>query len=179
MTEETATYEPLPDMAEEFPELVPPGACVDDHSAANRILARIAREEREIMLLLDQANDQVNLILARANELRVAHQRRLDWLIETFTPGLQTFARLELEGSAKRSVKLLSGTVGYRKQPDHLEIKDEQAGIAWAKKNLPDAYRVEESLLKKPVTEHIKTTGEVLDFAELVIGEDKFYIETA
>jgi len=98
----------------------------------------------------------------------------------------------------KKSVKLLTGTIGYRTQPDKLVITDINAAILWSYENFSnndfiDAVKnidieaakkllapaelrqIATDLYIKPLEEHIKTTGEIPDGCEYIVGKEVFY----
>ncbi len=147
------------------------------HTEANSILRRIAEAEREMELIDEQLVEEIARIRARADELRQAYQAKLTWLDERYGESLKAFAAANLEGKKVRSIKLLSGVVGFRKNPSSLAIVDKDAAIEWAKANLPEAIKVVESVGVSPLKLHVEATGESLEFAEYTPAFDKFYIE--
>ena len=115
----------------------------------------------------------------------------------------QESEKLLAKETKKRSVKLLTGTVGYRSTADKLEIEDQGKALLWARRNLIESQGVTgligaldkekaiaalvesrgaaftlflaTKLNLGPLTEHFKTTGEVPGGCVLVDGGDKFY----
>ena len=103
----------------------------------------------------------------------------------------------------KKSAKLLTGTVGYREQPEKLVIVDTEAAKLWALANLPpDAFEAAAGTLDKakiirdyltliqlcdcitslnvtPFSDFWKSkgkeTGEVPDGCDVVAAEEKFF----
>jgi len=60
-----------------------------------------------------------------------------------------------------KTMKLPHGTLKMRAQQPQYEY-DESLMLPWAKKNLPEAVVVKESVSKTPVKKHIKETGEMV-----------------
>ncbi len=153
------------------------GIEIINHKIANGILGRIQAERREIALLEEQAQDERARIDARLTGLTEPRRAHIEYLTTKYQPLMEEFARQELEGQSKRSITLLSGTIGFRKAPARLEIEDESALMEWAREHLADAIQIKESVLKTPVKAYIEGTGEVVPGAEYVKGEDVFYIK--
>ena len=49
--------------------------------------------------------------------------------------------------------------------------------LRWCKRELPDAIKVSESILKAAVADHIRTTGEVVEGCELAGGAQRLYVK--
>ena len=115
-----------------------------------------------ILRLQSQANEIRELAKRRKAELdaRVeAITNALENEIEFFTGPLRAWAEESLKNEKKRSIKLLSGTVGLRKTPERTEIEDEDALIAWLKQtNHTEAIKTKETILK---TELKKIEGKI------------------
>ena len=144
---------------------------------ANRMVRAITKANREVEKIEAQAKDEIDLITRRANELKEANMQKVNFLTARFTPILEEYAKQELGNGKTRSIKLLSGTVGFRKSPMKLEVLDEAQAMAWAKTHLKDAVKVTEFLLKTPILEHFKETGEMPDGCDKVDPKDNFYID--
>lgn len=156
-------------------EDVPTGDVLDA-VAANRILRRMADLERAIRQVDAQEADEIERIRARAREMREGYEFRLEQLHRVYDEPLKEFAKRETDGQKQRSVNLLAGRIGFRKGRDSIEIRDEEAGLAWAKAHLKEAVVVRESLAKEIVKQYVRETGEILDWAEYRPAEDCFYI---
>ncbi len=168
--------EALAQIEHEYADL-PESVIALGHSDANGIVRRIAEARREIELIGEQEAEEIARIRARAAELKQAWEARIAWLDERYGESLKAFAAANLEGKKVRSIKLLSGVVGFRKNPSSLAIVDKDAALEWAKANLPDAIKVVESVGVSPLKLHVEATGESLEFAEYTPAFDKFYIE--
>lgn len=79
-----------------------------------------------------------------------------------FGSQLRDWAASALEGQEKKkSVRLETGTVGFRSISAGLEIEDKDKALEWAADYCPLAVKVETSLLKTPINELFDQTGEV------------------
>ena len=95
---------------------------------------------------------------------------------------LAPWVKTQLEGSKRKSLKLLSATVGYRTPPKQLAY-DEPGLFEWAKKNRRDWIRVKEELDKAAIRQSIIKDGEIVrDANDRVLAEalqppDTFYVK--
>ncbi len=60
-----------------------------------------------------------------------------------------------------------------RKCPDSINIKDEESVIEWCEENLKEACKTKVSLLKTPIAEYFKKTGNLPPGIEFITGESK------
>ena len=162
------------DLAEESRDM----PAVLTHREANYIVKRIGEERRQMLLIDDQEKDEIERIRARAAELREAHQKRDNWLLENYGQTLEQFARDEVSSGKAKSVALLSGAVGFRKNPASLEIIDADAALLWAKQCCSDAVKITETVQKGVLKAHVEETGEVPPGIEYKAAYEKFYIKT-
>ncbi len=84
-------------------------------------------------------------------------------------------AMIEATGGKKKSINLLTGKTGYRTVKGTLQINDEEAAMAWAEQNCPEAVKVTKRLVKTPLMDYLKDTGELPDGCELTDDVEKFY----
>ena len=103
-----------------------------------------------------------------------ANERFLEW---RFGKQLEGWARQNLP-SGKKSVKLLTGTLAFRKVSESLEVVDEAALMSWAQGDCPEAYKVKmvETIDKKVVKEHWKKTGEIPPGCDIKPESESFSI---
>lgn len=153
-----------------------------DFHEANRILNRYRRAYREIGTIdaelserIDELNAEAKRLQERAAEMRKPAERRIAFLDAFAKPALMEYAAKETEGKKTRTVKLLDGSLRFRKQPDRLEVTDETTAITYAKHYNADLLNI--SLNKTAAKKAIKDTGEVIPGTSLIIGEDAFAIE--
>ena len=75
-----------------------------------------------------------------------------------------------------KTLSLPGGKLAFRKlQPEYTYIEEDI--LPWAKENLPEAVQVKESILKTPIKEHIKETGEYVPGVTIEERPDKFIVE--
>lgn len=77
-----------------------------------------------------------------------------------------------------KTIKLPHGELRVRSQQPDYQI-DDTLLIPWAKDNLPEAVQVKESILKTPIKNYIKETGEILPGVTIEQRPDKFSVEVA
>jgi phage host-nuclease inhibitor protein Gam len=109
-----------------------------------------------------------------AAELKAA-RREEEFFLRRFGPELEAWAAENLHGQ-KKTLRLPDGTLGYRRKGLLLNIEDKEATLEWCRGNLPEAVRVREDVLKTPLNEWVKETGEVPPGCEIKPGGDEFYV---
>jgi len=82
-------------------------------------------------------------------------------------------AKLRSQGGKKRSVDLLTGRAGYRKQAEKLTIIDPAKVLEWADFNCPQAIKRECRIT--PLKDHFAETGEIPPGVHLTEARDTFY----
>lgn len=75
-----------------------------------------------------------------------------------------------------KTVSLPGGKLAFRKQQPEYTYNEEEM-LPWAKENLPEAVQIKESILKNPIKEHIKETGEYVPGVTIEERPDKFIVE--
>jgi hypothetical protein len=144
---------------------VPAAFTVRDRASANWIVRKIA----ESRAYAEQVRAWADLELRRA-------AREEAFFLRRFGAELEAWARVEIESSRRKSLKLPAGTVSFRTEPIRLEVHDERKLILWCRRHLPDAVRVQTSVLRSAVKEHLMQTGECPDGAQPCGGGERFYI---
>lgn len=99
-----------------------------------------------------------------------------DFFLRMYGRQLEDWARSQIKSRRRKSLRLPAGTLGFRIAPMSLQVRDEQKLIIWCKQTLPAALRIETHVLKQQVKEHVASTGECPDGAEVVTGGEKFYV---
>lgn len=155
-----------------------------------------------------QSTDQANYIAKKVKELRAeqeeaaatakeqikAYQEKVEmWLEKVVNPLknqeefylrlLENFAREKLEGSSKKSLKLIEGTLQFRKQQDKYEYEDNVLQ-AFVEENLPDYVKVKTSVdktkLKKDATVvngQLYIDGTLVEGVTVMKQDDKFDVK--
>jgi phage host-nuclease inhibitor protein Gam len=146
----------------------PEGFAVRDAASANWVIRKVVDARRYAERVETWA----------AAELRRA-QREEEFFLRRFGCELEAWARQQIaqQHDRRKSVCLPAGTVGFRTEPPRLDISDESALLAWCKINMPTAVSTVQSVMKTPVIEHLKITGECPSGAEIAGGGEKFYVK--
>jgi hypothetical protein len=146
---------------------VPETFAVRDAASANWVVRKIAESRLYALRVKAWA----------AAELRRAERQEQFFLLR-YGRQLEDWARQQIEQQhdRRRSVSLPAGNVGFRAEPTRLSVIDEAKLLTWAKHHLPSAIRTIETFTKNTLTEHLKSTGDVADGAELVGGAERFYV---
>ena len=103
-----------------------------------------------------------------------ANLERMRYLFET---PLRGYAEGVLGDGKKRSLKLPSGTIGFRSIRPKLEIADEAEVIAWADAIGNECARTVRIVQKTALNEHWEKSGEVPPGCSVVPAEDRFYVK--
>lgn len=123
------------------------------------------------------------IVEARARQERIrewaatetkAARREEEFFLRRFGPDLEAWAAENLRG--KKTLRLPDGALGYRRRRMTLQIEDSQRVLDWCRRNLPDAVRIKEDVLKTPLNAHLKETGEVPPGCNIDPGGDEFYV---
>ena len=155
---------PLTD-EQELPPSAPESFAVHDASSANWLVRKIV----EARAYAEHVKQWAAMEVRRA-------EREERFFLERFGAQLEAWARPQISDSRRKSLKLPAGTVGFRTEPVHLEVKDETKLMAWCQHNLPDAIRVQTQVLKSLVNDHVEKTGECPDGADLTGGGERFFV---
>lgn len=110
-------------------------------------------------------------------ELRRA-EREEEFFLRHYGPQLEAWARTEIEkrGGRRKIVRLPAGSIGFRTAPAKLAVTDEGVLVAWCKRHLPGAVAVIERISRVALREHVQTTGECPDGAEITGRHERFYV---
>ena len=112
-----------------------------------------------------------------AAELRRA-QREEQFLLHRYGHQLENWAQSQINQrhDGRKSVFLPAGCIGFRTAPASLMVQDEETLLSWCKKNLADAVKTQETVLRGVVLDHLRATGEVADGAEVCGGDERFFV---
>jgi hypothetical protein len=105
--------------------------------------------------------------------------REREFFLHRFGAELEAWLqqKLQEENGRRKSVAPPAGLVGYRTEPSRLQVIDEAKLLDWCRRVLPDAVKVSETVLRSAVADHVRTTGECPDGAELAGGGQRFYVK--
>ena len=130
---------------------------------ADVLLIQIGEIEKEKYLIEDVYKKEIEHI----NYWRDEENEKLDKKYSWLTYNLEVF----LVKSEKNRLNLPHGQVGYRKQPFHVEIINEKKLISGG------FVRTKESVDKKSILNHFKTSGEIPQGCEIERPKDKLYVK--
>lgn len=147
---------------------------IDSLSKAEWALSKIGRADAEIERFTKMAAGMKERIDARLAEICKHHHATKESMVFLLRP----WADLELaRAGSRKSVKLLSGTVGFRQAPASLVVTDEAEAVKWLKEHAPECVRTKEEVKKTECKKRIQETGEMPAGTEWKPGEVSFYAE--
>jgi hypothetical protein len=154
--------------ASELAAMVPPRFTVRDEKSADWLVRKLVEAEAHIRRVKEQAEREVRRT-----------ERERDFLLYHFGKDLEKWAKKQLDKSKgrRKSLLLLSGTVGFRTIAAKLVVENDIAAIAWAKKHCRDAVVVKERVNKATLDEHFETNGDLPDGARLEAAHQRFYVK--
>lgn len=158
----------LEDEAQDQTPQVPDGFCVRDAETATWVVRKVV-----------EARAYADRVRAwAAAELRRA-EREEGFFLYRYGQQLEQWARrqLEAENGRRKSINLPSGTIGFRQQPERLEVTDDDALLRWCKAHLPSAVATVQCVLRNVVKERVRHSGELPEGAELAGGGKRFFVK--
>jgi hypothetical protein len=149
-------------------EMVPQQFAVHDRDTAEWLVRRIVEANAHIDRVKHQAD----------REIRRTQQER-DFLLMRYGRQLECWTECELQKhkGRRKSVLLLSGTVGFRQVGAKLVVDDQSAVIKWAKRFCRSAVVTVERLSRTELKNHLTATGEIPAGALLEAASQKFYVK--
>lgn len=126
---------------------------------------------------LHTIREKMEVVNQTASNSIESHKNKVEkWQVGELTPLLsaearlvgllQEFAKRQLEGSSKKSIKLVEGTLGFRKQPDKFDYDDEVL-LAFLQVDLPDYVKQKPQINKVD----LKKAGEAKEGQFFVAGK--------
>jgi phage host-nuclease inhibitor protein Gam len=160
---------------------------VKDMSSANWVLKKLAEcdaEEAEVMSMVEA---EIETIRKRAERLIAPIARKRMFFKTAYLPQLEEWAKSKLEGQKAKSVKLVHGTVGFRRSPEKLVIDDEDKAIQIIEEHYPASLRIKKEIDKKQLKVDMEAFGETeicvndkgvkRTIAHIEPGADTFYVK--
>ncbi len=154
----------------------------DDEALANELLS----PEKHGFVIRDASDASWvvrKIVEARARQSRIkdwvalelkSAQREEKFFLERFGDELEAWTAENNGG--KKTLRLPDGTLGFRSKRAVIQIADEDRVLDWCRDHLPEAVKTVESVLKTPLNEHLKETGELPPGCDLDAGGDEFYV---
>ena len=153
---------------------------VDSMGRAMWVIRRLQQLEQQRTAYQQAATEEIARIKQWADDT----QQQLTDDIAQLESLLAPWVKRQLDGSKRKSLKLLSATVGYRTPPKQLAY-DEPSLLDWAKGNRRDWIRVKEELDKAAIRQSVIKDSEVVRDAndKILVGvvqpPETFYIKWA
>lgn len=166
---EAATEDGQPEVAERFE--------VTNMSSANWVLKQIASTQAELDNITEMVNAEILAIKKRAERITKPLERRLEFFNNAYGYQLQEFARAETEGKKQKSINLIHGKIGFRKNPDKVVLDVDEDDVIQELKRKGKLYciRTVESIKHNEFKDTIPELAP--GFAHIEPGEIKFYIK--
>ena len=166
MMTEQMTAETADDEAQAAALAVPERFEVHDRDSAEWLVRKLVEADAHIRQVHQQADREVRRT-----------ERERDFLRMRYGPQLERWTRQQVEQSKgrRKSVLLLSGTVGFRRVPAKLVVDDAPAALAWAKRHCLRAVVFTEKLSKTSLAKHLHETGELPEGARVQSAGERFY----
>lgn len=144
-----------------------PRFAVDSADAAEWVMRQLFDTECELVAAIERER----ALAENIRRLKSRIESRKNALLWRFSPELEHYAASELANSRERSIVTPFGSFGFRKSREQREIVDEDAAIAFAEANAPEAVKVTKKVLVSklpPGAEGVVTRP----------PEDKFFVRS-
>jgi hypothetical protein len=141
---------------------------VHDHPTAEWLVRKVVEANGHIARVKDQAEREIRRT-----------QRERDFLLMRYGPQLERWTKAELQKhkGRRKSVLLLSGTVGFRATGAKLVVDNQSAVLQWAKRCCRSAVVTVQRLSRSELTRYFAATGELPEGAHLQPAGEKFYLK--
>lgn len=120
-----------------------PRFAVDSADAAEWVMQQLFDVECEFAAAIEREY----ALMENIRRLKSRIESRKNALLWRFSPELEHYAASVLAGSRERSIVTPFGSFGFRKSREQREIVDEDAAIAFAEANAPEAVKVTKKVL--------------------------------
>jgi hypothetical protein len=156
------------DSADALEMAVPEQFEVNDRSSAEWLVRTVVEIDAHMARVKVQAEKELNRT-----------QRDRDFLLFRYGPQLERWTREQLRQTKgrRKSVLLLSGTVGFRATCQRLVVEDPSAALRWAKQFCRSAVVTIERLSKTQLKAHLTATGELPAGAYLQSPRQVFFVK--
>lgn len=149
-------------IGEEYAEAIKESFTIDTADKADWALRKIAKYQGAIDEAKELAAKRTQQITAWLTAIEEDNQKQISF----FENLLEPYAKKQIEGQKKKSVKLPTGTFGFKAQQPKFELMEDGKTItAWAEKNAPDYIKKDPELkwgeFKKTITTTKITENEI------------------
>lgn len=155
---------------------------VTDESSANWVLRKLADLQTRRAAAQAMLDNELDAIQRRFARVLKPIDNQIAFFDAAFRTELAAWAKTSLENRKERSVKLLHGSIGFRKKPDALVIEDEADIIDYAERTgLECVVRVKKEVAKTALKKLLQTDPDIaealLPVARIEPGGDEFYVK--
>jgi phage host-nuclease inhibitor protein Gam len=152
---------------------------IHDMSSANWVLKKIAECDETEAEVIRMLNDEIKAITERTQQILRPIIRRREFFQMTYGPEIESFARGKLDGQKTKSLNLINGKIGFRKNPNKVVIDDESMAIEHLELLCPDA--IKKSVLLTPLEKYMEANSytSIESVAHIEEGEETFYIKAS
>jgi hypothetical protein len=107
---------------------------------------------------------------------RAEREEQFFWL--RFSSQLRAWTSNELarQKTKRKSIKLPAGMLGFKSLGPKLVVLNEERLLIWARKELPAAIKVTETVSKTSLNEHFDATGEIPNGVTIENAKEQFYV---
>lgn len=140
---------------------------IENDMQANYFIRKVKELRKEKEQILETAERELRRYEAKIEKWKEMMLSPLENKEKFFLQLLQQYAEEQLMGTGKKSMKLIEGTLGFRKKPDKYEY-DEETLLAYLKEKYPDFVRYKASVDKT----ELKKAAEAKDGKLYLNGEE-------
>jgi len=155
--------------------VVPDVEVVSDEEEAKAFTPNTMEKADWVLGKIADARARAARIRENAEAMARQQEQEAEGLEWRYGTALEAFARQQIAGSKRKSLRLYHGVLGYRTRPASVSLTAAAAALSWARESLPAA--VVETLDKKALTAALLDAGKALPFAAFQPAEEVFYIK--
>ncbi len=148
---------------------------VDDFSKANWCASRIVDAQARIDQRSELARSYIERIRTWLEAANASDQETVSYLSTLLRPFVESAVAQQ---HRSRSLILVSAVASLRKLPDHLEITDAAAALAYCKTHHPEAVVVREDLSKTELKK-LALDGTAIPGVAMELGADQLYVKSS
>lgn len=135
---------------------------IKDPQQAEYFLKKVKDLREEKQQIEEAAKTALENYKQKVEEWKEKSISPLDSAINYFEDLLKAYAEYKLEGSSKKSIKLIEGTIGFKAQQPKYHYIDEKALTEFLENNYPDLVRYKPEPNKKDLKKKAEIEGEQL-----------------
>jgi len=173
----TPTYS-QPEYIDDEDSTVRTGWQIQNKSTADWALSRVAMAKANIADIEAQRDEHIRRTNERADKLIEAERRTVGFMEAHLGKWATENRDALLQGSTKKSLSFVHGSIGWRRREGRLVVVDEAALKAWlTEQDDVTLFRVSVSPDMKNLQAHYKATGTIPPGTEFVVAQEKLFIE--